>query len=159
MKPMSRWLAIGLTTASVLWLLALLAAPFGVGDGSVAAWFVYQAGGSICHQRPERSFYLAGAPMPVCARCFGLYASGAVAALGAWAIVPRHDWSTRQSRVVLCIAALPTAVTLAVEWFGLAASSPLVRALAALPLGGGAGWVFVRALRTEEPVPHSSDAL
>lgn len=148
-----------MTTASVLWLLAVLGAPFGVSGGSVASWLVYEAASAVCHQRPERSFHLAGASMPVCARCFGLYASAAVAAMAAWGAVPGRDWSSARTRAVLCIAALPTIVTLAVEWLGLAALSPSLRALAALPLGGSAGWVFVRALRLEERVPPASNAL
>ena len=51
----------------------------------------------ICHQRPERSFAIAGIQMPVCARCSGLYVSGALGgdrrmadAAGSNAIDPRH---------------------------------------------------------------------
>jgi uncharacterized membrane protein len=31
----------------------------------------------ICHQRPERSFWLFGAPVAVCARCLGIYLGAA----------------------------------------------------------------------------------
>ena len=42
---------------------------------------------------------------------------------------------------------MPTAVTWAAEFAGLAAFSNLTRAAAALPLGGVAGWLFVQMLR------------
>ena len=42
---------------------------------------VYLFGGRICHQIAERSFFLDGAQMPVCARCLGIYAGAAVALL------------------------------------------------------------------------------
>jgi len=35
----------------------------------------------VCHQRPDRLVWLAGSPLPVCARCAGLYLSLATAAL------------------------------------------------------------------------------
>src|SRR5262249_38310806 len=44
------------------------------------AFVIYAMGGLVCHQRPERSFWLWGAQMPVCARCSGIYAGAALAA-------------------------------------------------------------------------------
>ncbi len=40
----------------------------------------------ICHQDPARSFWLAGVPLPVCARCFGIYL-GAFLGLGAFGLM------------------------------------------------------------------------
>jgi hypothetical protein len=48
------------------------------------------------------------------------------------------------------LAALPTAITLAIEWSGAANPGNVLRAIAALPLGAVAGWLFVRMLRVEE---------
>jgi uncharacterized membrane protein len=161
---MSRWLAAALAAVSLLWAIAIVLAPYGLADGSVAAWLVYEAAGGICHQRPDRSFHLAGVPMPVCARCSGLYFSGAAGALGAWLLTPRAPdpgSGLRHARAVLGVSALPTVVTFGTEWLGLAAFSPAVRALAALPLGVAAGWLFVRALRGEVPASSAGplDAL
>jgi hypothetical protein len=39
---------------------------------------VYFSGSLLCHQRPERSFYLWGTQLPVCARCAGIYAGAAL---------------------------------------------------------------------------------
>ena len=36
---------------------------------------IYYMGGLICHQRPERSFVLAGNQFALCARCTGMYLS------------------------------------------------------------------------------------
>src|SRR5580692_775131 len=52
--------------------------------GYAFALLVYAAGSVLCHQRPERSFHLLGAQLPVCARCAGLYAGTAVAAIIVW---------------------------------------------------------------------------
>lgn len=98
----------------------------------------------ICHQRPERSFQVAGVQMPVCGRCFGLYVSGALGAVLAWG---RRRIAPDRTRLVLAMAAMPTAITWSSEAAGLSAFSNVSRAMAALPLGAVAGWVFVQMLR------------
>jgi uncharacterized membrane protein len=145
-----RTFAAALTAGSLLWSVALLLAPFGLHERnpllSTASAYVYQGAGLICHQRSARSFHVAGVQEPVCARCAGLYFSGAAGALAAW--VGRRRVPKR-TRALLVAAAVPTAVTVALELGGLAHPSNVVRALSALPLGAAAGWVFVRLLRTE----------
>jgi len=49
----------------------------------------------------------------------------------------------------LALAAVPTAITLAVEWLNLAPVSNLARALAALPLGAMIAFVLVRTAAGE----------
>jgi uncharacterized membrane protein len=107
---------------------------------------IHASGAVICHQRPERSFHVDDRQYAVCARCTGLYLSAAFGALAAWFGSGRMS---RHARMILVVAALPTFVTMAAEWTGLAAGSNAVRAAAALPLGGAAGWLLVRMLRAE----------
>ncbi|HSC29963.1 MAG TPA: DUF2085 domain-containing protein [Vicinamibacterales bacterium] len=145
---MHRVLAAGLMLASMLWVVLLIAAPLTLSGGSVLAALFYEACGLICHQRPERSFHLAGLPLPVCARCFGLYASGAAGAAAAWLVVQGEGGSSRYFRRLLLWTAIPTAVTLLGEWSGLAGFSPLTRALAAIPLGAALGWLLVSTVRS-----------
>lgn len=43
-----------------------------------SSWYIqwqHQAFSSLCHQIPERSFWINGQPMAVCSRCFGVYGS------------------------------------------------------------------------------------
>jgi uncharacterized membrane protein len=157
----ARKLAVVLTVGVLLWCALVLLAPPALASGrpqsTAGAALVYQAAGRICHQRPERSFHMAGVPLPVCARCFGLYASGAAGALLGWVVAGGSRRRSRD-RGLLLAAALPTAVTFALEFAGLAAFSSATRFAAALPLGLAAGWVFVGALRDEqrlEPAPAS----
>ncbi len=133
-----------------------------------AAVLVYDASGRICHQRSNRSFHVAGVQLPVCARCTGLYVSGAAGALVAWLGWRRRLNAPRHTRAVLVAAAIPTALTFSLEWLGLAHPSSMVRAICAVPLGVSAGWVFVRSLRAERAsspstgsgtVPSGDDAL
>ncbi len=55
---------------------------------------IFAAGGLICHQRPERSFFLDGQQFPVCARCTGLYLSGALGILGWLALKMARRWTS-----------------------------------------------------------------
>lgn len=147
------------TCAALGWLAVILAAPWALAHGvTVLPAVVYEAGGLICHQRPDRSFHLSGVQLPVCGRCFGLYASGATGALLALVAArsSRREGSATFTRVLLATAAFPTAATIAAEWSGAVAITNVARAVAALPLGAVAGWIFVRGLRSEaaaaEPV-------
>ncbi len=147
---MSR-LAVLLTAGAFAWvgLLVLAAAADARHTAAPFVLFTYEAAGLVCHQRPERSFRLAGVPLPVCARCLGLYASAAAGALLAWTASPRRSVTSQRARLLLGAAALPTALTVAAEWLQLAHPSSLTRALAALPLGAAAGWLLITLLRAE----------
>ena len=140
----ARLLAIALTAGASLWIVGLAAAT----PERAPAWrgLVYAVASTVCHQRPERSFFVDGRQFPVCARCAGLYISGALAALAAWCGTRRPP---RDSRKLLLLAALPTILTIPVEWLGLSPLSNVARGTAALPLGAAAGWTFIRALRSE----------
>jgi hypothetical protein len=131
-------------TMAVVWAPLVVASPWlaslpTLGGAHVSA-AAYGFGALICHQRSDRSFHVAGAQLPVCARCTGLYLSASLGILFAWSrrrslrAARLADWRSR-----LLWAALPTVATLAVEWWRPALTSDLVRALAAAPLGAAAG--------------------
>jgi uncharacterized membrane protein len=146
-----RLLALVLTGLALVWLAILIGAPAGLSSGrpgaALSAAVAYQAAGRVCHQRPERSFRVGGIQQPVCARCFGLYASGALGALLGW-MAGRGTRADRRERWVLAACGAPTAVTWSLEFARLAAFSNTTRAMAALPLGLAAGYIFVKGLRS-----------
>jgi len=146
-------LAAALTGGAALWLAVIVSAPYLASSGRLA-WLIvliYQFGSLICHQRPERSFHLAGMQMPVCARCFGLYAAAAAGLLTAWVV--RRSWTPSQVRLALVAAALPIVLSVALEWAGAITSTNLFRTATGLPLGFVAGLVVIGLLR-----PSSSRA-
>ena len=145
---MERRVALCLTSAAILWAAAIFLAPLAhvLHVGGTFAEIVRMAGALVCHQRVERTFEIAGDSMPVCARCTGLYLSGALGAVAAWLTVPLMP---RRTRTVIVAAAVPTIVTIAAEWAGLAQPGNVGRALAAVPIGAACGWIFVRLLRAE----------
>jgi uncharacterized membrane protein len=115
---------------------------------------IYAFGSLICHQRPERSFFWAGHPFPVCARCTGIYLSGAVALLLWVGLKSARRWrplaiDPRRARSAFLLAALPTVLSLATAMLGVWDGSNLTRALLAIPLGACAG-AIVAAVGTKD---------
>ncbi len=110
--------------ASLVWLAAILAAPHALhaapgAPPRLGAGVVYLAGRVVCHQRPERSFVTAGHPLPVCARCTGIYAAVPLACVLALAMPGgrgRRLWAWAGTPRGIAFAALPTVVSVAVEW-------------------------------------------
>jgi uncharacterized membrane protein len=139
-------LSAAITLAAVVWLSIVIVSPWVLahGRGRLLGLTAYEIGARICHQRPERSFHIAGVQMPVCARCFGLYFSGALGLSLAW--LQRRRLSPMVTRVALAVAALPIVVTVALEYLGTIAPTNVERMLTALPLGFVAGLVIVGSL-------------
>src|SRR4051812_167741 len=85
---------------------------------------VYAVGSLICHQRPDRSFFWQGHQFPVCARCTGIYLSGAFAIV-VWAgLKIARRWGpltidARTARIALIVASAPTMLSLATGTIGL----------------------------------------
>jgi uncharacterized membrane protein len=143
-------LARGLAVGAVLWVVAIVVAPFAIASPrrllSLGAAAVYAGGSRVCHQRAERCFRLDGRPMPVCARCTGLYASAAVGA--PLALFLAGAVSSRRARHITVVAALPTLLTWSLEMAGVAHPSNIVRAMAAVPLGFATAWLVITATRS-----------
>lgn len=134
-----------LTLGAVAWVGLLLAVPM-LSDG--AAW-LHVVGSVICHQIPERSFAIGGQQVAVCGRCLGLYAgaaAGAVVAFVQGTAAPREALSARAARWTVGLAAVPTVLTLVLEWSGLWAGSNAWRCAAGVVLGGAAAVVVMRAV-------------
>jgi hypothetical protein len=132
-----------LVAGAFLWPM-LLASGWWVRTGghAEAGWgaLVYAAASHVCHQRPDRSFQTAGAQWPVCGRCSGLYLA---APLGAVLGMVGRKPGRGSLRAWLVAGAIPTAVTIGLEWAGLPINSA-VRAAAALPLGAVVAALIVR---------------
>jgi len=144
---------------ATVWLAVLVAAP--VLPSSMAA-LTYSVGSFICHQLPERSFHLGATQLPVCARCLGIYAGLAIGALGCLVLgadirarltrssesPPRLDLTSSAARWIIVVAALPTIVTVALEWLDVRPVSNAGRAVAGAALGIGMATVVMSALAT-----------
>lgn len=120
----------------------------------LAVAFIFAIGSVICHQLPDRSFFVDGQQLPVCARCTGLYL-GAAAGFAAWLLVRigrgrgAGAIQPRRAMAFVAIAAAPTIVSFTSGVIGLWDGSNATRAALALPLGVTAGAV-VAAVCTKD---------
>jgi uncharacterized membrane protein len=144
-------IAPAVALASVAWLALLFVTP--IAPASLAT-LMYAVGSVLCHQIPERSFHLAGFQFPVCARCLGIYAGAAAAAsIHVFGILATGSarWrvlSRQAARWVFVIAALPTLVTVGLEWTSVWTGTNIVRSIAGVALGAGGAIVVMSALAT-----------
>jgi uncharacterized membrane protein len=134
-----------LALTAVTWLALLIVAP--VLPVPIAG-FVYALGSRICHQRPERSFHLFAVQLPVCARCAGIYAGAAAGSLLMLRAAVRERQFRFSPRILLLAGALPTLVTIALEWSGVWSGANDARAAAGVPLGLAVAFVVARAAAT-----------
>jgi uncharacterized membrane protein len=135
-----------LASLAVLWVALLVAAP---SLPTPLASLLYAIGSRVCHQIPARSFHLFGSQLPVCGRCIGIYAGGAIGLIAARAAGRRaSSWMEASPRLLLLAGALPTAATLVLEWSGAWSGSNVARAIAGVPLGAAAALVVAQALAT-----------
>ena len=116
--------------------------------------FLFTVGSLICHQRPERSFFIGAHQLPVCARCTGIYLSAAAGLIGWLAFKISRGWrpiaiEPRRSLRLLAFSALPTALSLASGTLGVWDGANATRALIAIPLGVTAG-ALVAAAATKD---------
>src|SRR5260370_37403152 len=102
-------------------------APWAVASNhNLIALTIYRAFSNICHQIPERSFFIAGHQFAVCARCTGLYAGFTVATL-CYPLVRSLRRTDTPQRKWLFVSAAPLAVDFSLSLFGFSEKTPLSR--------------------------------
>jgi uncharacterized membrane protein len=92
----------------------------------------------VCHQQPERSFFLFGGSVAVCARCVGIYLGAAV---GLLVCVPR-----RAAMQLLMVTVTVNAIDWCAELAGLHGNWMLARFALGVALGTAAAMVVAAAL-------------
>ena len=140
------------------WTAAAVTAPIGVAHGWISAGnspiirtdghclpdllalIIRAAYGTVCHQIPERSWWIQGHPMAICARCFGLYIGGLaglivypLAAARLALVISRRRW--------LILALLPIAIDFFGGYFGLFENTAASRTATGL-IAGMAGAIY-----------------
>ena len=161
------WIALAFAWLAVVWAVVIPVSALAARQSDTSTTPVklfalasYQLGSVICHQRAERSFSLSSVPLPVCARCTGIYA-GAAAAAGVALLFGRVGRGTRTdssakgtgflaadsartARMALVAAVVPAASTLLYEWVTGRVPSNEIRAASGLLIGAVVAWVLVR---------------
>jgi uncharacterized membrane protein len=116
-RPLVMWLLVA--SGSLLVVAVIVGAPLTLATGhSDFAATIYQTFSHLCHQLPERSFFIAGHPFAVCARCTGIYA-GFAAAVTLYPLARSLRCIETPARKWLFIAAAPLAIDFAIEFSGI----------------------------------------
>ena len=143
-RQLLAWLILGagalLITALIVG--APLAQAKGIGVISVP---LYQAFSHVCHQAPERSFFLAGNQFAVCSRCTGLY-FGFAALVILYPLFTSLRRTQTPERKWLFIAAVPLAIDFGLGLFGVWDNTHWSRFITGALLGGTAVLYVMPAL-------------
>ena len=125
---------IRLILAIVALALAPLAAPLLASSHPLAALLIRDFYSRLCHQNPNRSFMLSGAPVAVCVRCLGIYCGVAISSL-----LPTRRLIARRLLASALVLNLFDVATGALHWHG---NLPLPRFLFGMLLGWAAGLIL-----------------
>ena len=132
-KPFVFWLG---TAAMIGFLVSLIVvAPLAAASGhNELAGVIYHAFSPLCHQRPDRTYFIAGYQFAVCSRCTGLYAGFAFTLL-LYPLIRSLKTTVMPPRIVLLLAALPLAIDFSVTFFGFWENTHTSRLLTGALLG------------------------
>jgi len=132
-RPFLMWALV--TAIALVIMAAIVGAPVAEARGHhVFGLSIYAAFSHLCHQIPERSFFVADHQFAVCARCTGLYAGFTVAVLFYPLMRSLRRTDTPQ-RKWLFIAAVPIAIDFSLGFFGIWENTHLSRFLTGALLG------------------------
>jgi uncharacterized membrane protein len=124
-----------LVVIALAWVLAIVAAPvLAAGGTSSISSPIYGFFGLICHQMPERSFFIFGNQMAVCSRCFGVY-TGLAAGLTAYPLWRAIDNIEPLPRFWLFAAMLPIGIDWSLGVLGIWANTFASRYITGAILG------------------------
>jgi len=158
-RPLAFW-AVSAGTVALLVALVVVA-PLAAASGHEAwAEVIYRAFGILCHQRPDRSYFIEGHKLAVCSRCTGLYAGFAFTLL-LYPLIRSLRTTTTPPRSWLLLAAVPLGIDFSLTFFGIWENTHTSRLLTGALLGSVAVFYVVpglmdlslRAVRTPTPQP------
>jgi uncharacterized membrane protein len=115
-KALSFWLISVLVALAVFCL--IIVAPVAAASGhDEIAHGIYGAFGMLCHQLPERSYFIEGHKLAVCSRCTGIYA-GFTLTLLLFPLIGSLKNVVTPPRSWLLLAAVPLLIDVGVNFFG-----------------------------------------
>ena len=115
--PLLMWLIAALGCLAMMSL--IVGAPLAMDAGHPFwALTIYRAFSYVCHQIPERSFFIGRHPFAVCSRCTGLYA-GFTGATALYPLVRSLRQTAAPARKWLFLAATPLAIDFMLGYLGI----------------------------------------
>jgi uncharacterized membrane protein len=131
--PQGAWLIVSLCT--LVFVSMIVAAPIAAAaHHDSLAGTLYHSFGLLCHQLPERSFFILGQKFAVCSRCTGLY-FGFVLTLALYPLLKSLRRTDLPSRKWLIAAAIPLLIDFSLTLFGLWENTHVTRFLTGMLLG------------------------
>ena len=165
-RPLAFW-AIS-AAAATLFVSLIVVAPLAAASGHAGlAAAIYRGFATICHQLPERSFFIDDHKLAVCSRCTGLYA-GFLFTLLIYPLVRSLRRTATPARKWLFLAALPLLIDFSLTFFGIWENTHTSRLLTGLLLGSVSVFyvmpaimeLSLRALQNRtRPTPHATFTL
>jgi uncharacterized membrane protein len=143
-RPLTFWAVSAATVGGLVALVAVAPLAAAGGHGELAQ-AIYRAFGMLCHQLPERSYFIGGHKLAVCSRCTGLYAGFAFTLL-LYPLIRSLRTVTTPPRRVLLLAVLPMALDFSLTFFGLWENTHTSRLLTGTLLGSVAVFYVVPGL-------------
>jgi len=135
-RPLVLWLISALTVSALVSLIAI--APVAAVDGHAGlAQGIYRAFGTLCHQLPERSYYIYGHKLAVCSRCTGIYAGFALTLL-LYPLIRSLRNAVTPRPIFLLLAAIPLASDFSLTFLGVWENTHTSRLLTGALLGSAA---------------------
>ena len=153
-RPLIFWAVAAAIVVSLVSL--ILVAPLAAASGhNEIAGAIYRGFSVLCHQRPDRSYFIDGHEFGVCSRCTGIYFGFALTLL-AYPLVRSLRTTTTPARKWLLLAALPLVIDFSLTFFGLWENTHTSRLVTGLLLGSvavfyvmpGIADLSLRALQT-----------
>lgn len=127
------WVIVSVGT--LLFVSMIVAAPLAAaGHHDNLAGTLYHSFGLLCHQLPERSFFIAGQKFAVCSRCTGLY-FGFAATLLFYPLLKSLRRTDLPSRKWLIATAIPLLIDFGLTFFGIWENTHATRFVTGLLLG------------------------
>ena len=108
-----------------------------------AASVLYFSFSRICHQIPDRSFFIYGHPLPVCQRCSGIYLGLLLGSLIGNHFIHR---SPQTRRFWILAACIPMSLDVLLSYLGLWDGTGPIRFFTGLWFGGLLSTILVRGL-------------
>ena len=132
-RPLYGWLLVTIGALSVVSL--IVSAPLFAANGHITtAQNIYHSFSFLCHQLPERSFFISGHKLAVCSRCTGIY-FGATLTLLLYPLLKSLRVSYTPARKWLIAAAIPLGIDFLLTFLGIWENTHTTRFVTGFILG------------------------
>jgi len=160
-RPFTAWLIV--LTAALAVVSLIIAAPLLAAAHNGWSIAIYYAFGFLCHQLPERSYFIAGHKLAACSRCSGIYL-GATLTLLVYPLNRSLRSVDPPARKWLFAAAIPLFVDFFLTFVGVWENTHTTRFVTGFIFGSAVGFYVMPglvelSLRSWKPSPTPAEVI